>query len=295
MRIHANAANNKIIEAELSYKLVGIAFNIQKKIGRFCREKQYADVFENELKKERINYKREASVILEDKKSNFVDFIIEDKVLLEFKAKSFIEKEDYFQTKRYLEIANIKLGLIINFRQKHIQPKRVLNSKYNLRHLHAFVASHHDKGFTLTELLITIGIIAIVSIVASLNLFGYRGAQELDLMVQEIAITLRNAQDRSISQESSSRYGIHFENSVSSGGFYDLFSGATYAAGTIISKNSLRPAIQFLDPTSGNSKDVIFAPVSGLPNASTTIIISLKRDASISKTIIINTNGQIQY
>jgi len=153
----------------------------------------------------------------------------------------------------------------------------------------------NSKAFTLIELLITIGIIAVVSTVAFLNLFSYRGNQDLDLTSREIAIILRNAQDRSISQESSSRYGIHFENSVSSGGFYDLFSGTTYATGTIISKNSLRPAIQFSDPTSGNSKDVIFTPVSGLPNASTTIIISLKRDASISKTIIVNTNGQIQY
>lgn len=152
-----------------------------------------------------------------------------------------------------------------------------------------------NKGFTLIELLITIGIIAVVSTVGFLNLFGYRGMQELDLTAQEITIILRNAQDRSISQESSSRYGIHFENSVSSGGFYDLFSGATYAAGTIISKNSLRPTIQFSDPTSGNSKDIIFAPISGFPNASTTITISLKRDASVLKNIIINTNGQIQY
>ncbi|PJA41746.1 hypothetical protein CO177_00785, partial [Candidatus Wolfebacteria bacterium CG_4_9_14_3_um_filter_37_9] len=80
----------------------------------------------------------------------------------------------------------------------------------------------NSKAFTLIELLITIGIIAVVSTVAFLNLFSYRGNQDLDLTSREIAIILRNAQDRSISQESSSRYGIHFENSVSNGGFYDL-------------------------------------------------------------------------
>ncbi|MCL5004681.1 MAG: prepilin-type N-terminal cleavage/methylation domain-containing protein [Patescibacteria group bacterium] len=152
------------------------------------------------------------------------------------------------------------------------------------------------KGFTLVELIITIGIIAALSTIGFLSLFGYRGNQDLDLTAKEIVITLRNAQDRSISQETDAgRFGVHFENSVSAGGFYDLFSGPTYATGTIISKNSLRPTIQFSDPTSGNNKDVIFTPVSGLPNASTTITISLKRDTSILKTIIVNTNGQIQY
>ena len=152
MRIPRNN-NNKIIEAELSYKLVGISFNVQNRLGRFCRENQYADALENELKRERIDYKREYLIILEDKKSNFVDFIIGDKVLIDLKAKPFIEKDDYYQMKRYLESSNIKLGLIINFRQKHLQPKRVLNSKCNLQHSDAFVVSH--RGFTLVELLVS--------------------------------------------------------------------------------------------------------------------------------------------
>jgi prepilin-type N-terminal cleavage/methylation domain-containing protein len=152
------------------------------------------------------------------------------------------------------------------------------------------------KGFTLVEILITISIIAVVSIVGFLSLFEYRDRQDLDLVVQEIVIILRNAQDRSISQESSSRYGVHFENPAADGsGFYDLFSGVTYATGTIVSKATLRPTIQFSEPASGNSKDVIFSPVSGLPNASTTITISLRKDPAVLKTIIINANGQIQY
>lgn len=151
------------------------------------------------------------------------------------------------------------------------------------------------RGFTLIELIIVIGIIAIISVVATLNIFSYREQQDLDLTTREIVVALRNAQDRSISQESGNRFGIHFENPSGGQSFYDLFSGTTYATGTIISKVTLRSSLQFFDPGSGNNKDVIFMPVTGLPNASTTIIISLKRNSSVLKTIIINTNGQIQY
>lgn len=151
------------------------------------------------------------------------------------------------------------------------------------------------KGFTLIELLLAVGILAIVSVFGFINLFGYREAQDLDSTTREIVIILRNAQDRSISQESNNRFGVHFENPASGQGFYDLFSGTNYVSGVIISKFALRQDVQFSDPAGGNSKDVIFSPVTGLPNASTTIIISLKRDSSVSKTITVNSNGQIQY
>ena len=53
-----------------------------------------------------------------------------NKIVLDAKAKKFITKEDYFQMMRYLRIANIKLGLIVNFRNTFLKPKRVLYSQY---------------------------------------------------------------------------------------------------------------------------------------------------------------------
>ena len=123
------AANNKIVEKELSYKLVGIFYKAQEEIGRFCRERQYADLIEKKLKEEKIIFKREWPIEVADRKSNFTDFIIEGKILVDLKAKPFIEKSDYFQMKRYLEIANLELGVIVNFQDKYLKPKRVLGKK----------------------------------------------------------------------------------------------------------------------------------------------------------------------
>ncbi|MFH1428040.1 MAG: GxxExxY protein, partial [Patescibacteria group bacterium] len=50
--------------------------------------------------------------------------------ILEFKTKDFITKEDYFQVKRYLITLNLKLALLVNFRQKRLVPKRILNKEY---------------------------------------------------------------------------------------------------------------------------------------------------------------------
>ncbi|MDO8609211.1 MAG: GxxExxY protein [bacterium] len=59
---------------------------------------------------------------------NKVDFLIENKILIEVKAKRIISKEDYYQTRRYLSSLNIKLGILVNFRSDYIHPKRILNS-----------------------------------------------------------------------------------------------------------------------------------------------------------------------
>lgn len=119
--------NIEVLYPELSYVVNGICFEVHNKLGRFCKEKQYADEFEFILKKNGLDYKREFTIMAENRPSgNKVDFIIQDKILIEIKAKKFVTKEDYYQTKRYLEALNMKLGLIVNFRDTYIKPKRIL-------------------------------------------------------------------------------------------------------------------------------------------------------------------------
>jgi GxxExxY protein len=127
---------NKVIYKELSYKITGLLFKTHQELGMYRNEKQYSDYFEELLKKENIKYEREyrfEDINYGQNKIRCVcDFIIDGKIILEFKAKNFITKEDYFQAKRYLTTLNLKLALIINFRQKRLAPKRVLNKDYYL-------------------------------------------------------------------------------------------------------------------------------------------------------------------
>ena len=57
--------------------------------------------------------------------------IVEDKIILEVKAKPAITKEDYFQVKRYLASGDKNLGIVVNFRQKYLVHKRVLSGRIN--------------------------------------------------------------------------------------------------------------------------------------------------------------------
>lgn len=78
---------NKIVEKELSYQLGGIFFEIQGELGRFCRERQYADAIEKKLIERKINFVRECPIEIGGRKSNFVDFVVEGRILIDIKAK----------------------------------------------------------------------------------------------------------------------------------------------------------------------------------------------------------------
>ncbi len=121
---------NKLIYPELSYTIVGVCFDIHNELGRFAREKQYGDALDHSLRKLKISYKREFHA---DKTGNIIDFIIDDKLILELKAKRVITKDDYYQVQRYLQILNIKLGLLVNFRNRYLKPIRVIRIDTDVR------------------------------------------------------------------------------------------------------------------------------------------------------------------
>lgn len=114
---------SEVFYPKLSYLIVGMCFDAHNSLGVFAKEKQYGDFLEHKLKDLKIDYKREC--FLGDSK-NIVDFIIDNKILLEIKAKRLVTKEDYYQTQRYLQESKIRLGILVNFRDKYIKPIRVV-------------------------------------------------------------------------------------------------------------------------------------------------------------------------
>lgn len=123
--------SDKVIHPELSYIINGLLFEIHNTLGRFCREKQYGDALVTLLEERRVNYERERAFplkLIENSFTNKVDFIVNGQVLLELKAKPIITRDDYYQVQRYLKAANLKLGIIANFRSKYLRPIRIIRT-----------------------------------------------------------------------------------------------------------------------------------------------------------------------
>jgi len=153
---------NKIIEKDLSYALGGIFFEVQDELGRHCLERQYGDLLEKKLIEKDLNFKREFPLEIADRKSSFVDFIVKDKILIDLKAKTFLTSEDYHQMQKYLEISGKELGLIVNFRDRYLKPRRVLNPKFV--DSDKFVGSGRNTGFVLLFTILVSSIILLVAL-----------------------------------------------------------------------------------------------------------------------------------
>lgn len=123
----------EIIYKDLSYDLNGIFFNVHNKLGKFCNHNQYCDAIEIPLKEKDIDYKREVKIPIEFRDSNIegnqLDFAIEDSIIVDVKAKKYITKQDYIQMQRYLKATDHKLGIVVNFREPSLKPKRIINSQ----------------------------------------------------------------------------------------------------------------------------------------------------------------------
>ncbi len=90
---------SKIVYKDLSYKIVGILIEVHKELGSYAREKQYCDLFEKKIKESNLPYERELRI---GNSGNIIDFTVDGKIVIEFKAKPFLTTEDYDQIKRYL-------------------------------------------------------------------------------------------------------------------------------------------------------------------------------------------------
>lgn len=119
-----------ILHKELSYALNGILFEVHNKVGKFASEQQICDLIEGLLKQNSVPHLREfvlPAISGEQFGRHRVDFLIDNKIILEIKYRKFLTKDDYDQVKRYLNVLNLALGILVNFRENRLHLKRILN------------------------------------------------------------------------------------------------------------------------------------------------------------------------
>lgn len=62
------------------------------------------------------------------KSRNYLDFLVEDKIVLEIKKGNYYSKKNIEQVKQYLKVTNLKLAILANFTPSGVKFLRVLNS-----------------------------------------------------------------------------------------------------------------------------------------------------------------------
>jgi GxxExxY protein len=124
--------NQELIYPELSYKLVGLAYTVYNELGHGHLEKVYQKAYAKELKDAEITFKEQVSykVIYKDEVigNNYLDFLIDDIIIIELKRDDFYSKKYIDQVSKYLKVSELKLGLLINFTSSGVRCKRIVNS-----------------------------------------------------------------------------------------------------------------------------------------------------------------------
>ncbi len=152
-----------------------------------------------------------------------------------------------------------------------------------------------DNGVTLIELVIAVAVVALLVGIGSASYFGARNRKVLEDQVSEIVADLRLAMSSSRAQEGGEGWGIHFENpSGEDGDFYEIWSGTNYESGTVSRRIALDGGVVFVDPSSGAVEDIVFSKSTGLPAASSTIVIQSLSSGEFG-TITVSSQGVIGY
>lgn len=115
----------------MSYKIIGVVFDVFNELGYGYQEKYYQKAIAKSFNQLGISYKQQVPFMIKFKGEiigrYFLDFLIEDKIVLEIKKETNFRKHNIKQVIGYLKATSLKLGIIVNFTKDGVKFKRILN------------------------------------------------------------------------------------------------------------------------------------------------------------------------
>ena len=112
-------------ENEISYLIRGCVFKVFNNLGPGLLESAYERALSSELTEIGISFKTQVSLPMIYKGINInagyrLDFVVEDKVIIEVKSVEALLDVHHKQLITYLQLSGMKLGLLVNFNTAEI-------------------------------------------------------------------------------------------------------------------------------------------------------------------------------
>jgi len=119
-----------LVYQDLSYKVMGALFAVNKELGFGFKEQIYQEALAKELNLRGIKFKREnfSRISYKGKRVGcvFHDFIVEGKIILELKVGNEIYESHLKQVLLYLKESRLKLGIVAVFSPAGVIYKRIV-------------------------------------------------------------------------------------------------------------------------------------------------------------------------
>lgn len=123
--------NQNIVHKDLSYEIIGIMYDVYNELGYGFQEKYYCRAITALLQDHSLNFKEQVykPILFKEKKIGgyFLDFLIEDKIILEIKKGDQFYKKDIAQVYAYLKAHDLQLGILVRFAKNEVKIKRIVN------------------------------------------------------------------------------------------------------------------------------------------------------------------------
>ena len=119
---------NERIYGDLTYKIIGIAMKVHSDLGSGFLEKVYENAMMVLLEKEFIKAEQQKEIAIDYYGKNIgnyiADILVDEKVIIELKTVDKLTDIHSAQIINYLKATEIKVGLLINFKNSKLEYKR---------------------------------------------------------------------------------------------------------------------------------------------------------------------------
>ncbi|MDD5289800.1 MAG: GxxExxY protein [Patescibacteria group bacterium] len=123
---------DNFLEKDLSYEIVGCFFDVRNKYGSAHNERVYHRTLAEQFDIKKIKYISEPKIEVFSLDTGRViaqyvpDFLVEDKIVIELKAKDFNSSKSYRQTLEYLKASKYEIAYLVNFGEENFKPVRLI-------------------------------------------------------------------------------------------------------------------------------------------------------------------------
>lgn len=118
----------------LTSRIIKCAMTVHTTLGNGFQEVIYQRALQIEMRLENIIFSREHEMSIfyrgERIGTRRVDFLVDNTISVELKARTDLDNDNLAQGINYLEAYNLEVGLLINFGAKSLQFKRLANKKF---------------------------------------------------------------------------------------------------------------------------------------------------------------------
>lgn len=145
------------------------------------------------------------------------------------------------------------------------------------------------KGFSLIEIIVSVAALALVASAGWFSFASYAARRELDSGAARVAALITEARSKTLAGEGSAAYGVHFESDRAV-----LFRAPTYTVGNADNKTELMSRRISISTISFSGSEVIFKRLTGAAVSAGSVTLSVRGNASVSKTVSVGLSGTIE-